>query len=104
MLDMIRKVASGDLPAPPVAELIGFSLREAQPGLAVIDFEADHRLILRKLFLGRQRRQQGGHASHYRGGVTSIRRMVAGRIGGILHSNSDRAAAFDRSYFTARLG
>jgi uncharacterized protein (TIGR00369 family) len=43
MLDMIRKVAAGDAPAPPIAELIGFSLREAQPGFAVIDFEADRR-------------------------------------------------------------
>jgi uncharacterized protein (TIGR00369 family) len=43
MLEMIRKVAAGDLPAPPIAQLIGFSLREAEPGLAVIDFEADQR-------------------------------------------------------------
>ena len=43
MLDMIRKVASGEAPAPPIAELIGFSLREVEPGVAVIDFEADHR-------------------------------------------------------------
>lgn len=43
MLDMIQKIAAGDAPGPPVAQLIGFSLREAAPGFAVIDFEADRR-------------------------------------------------------------
>ena len=43
MLDAIRKMQSGELPPPPVASLIGFTLREAEPGRAVIDFEADTR-------------------------------------------------------------
>jgi len=43
MLDAIRRMQSGALPPPPVASLIGFTLRDAEPGRAVIDFEADTR-------------------------------------------------------------
>jgi uncharacterized protein (TIGR00369 family) len=43
MLEMLQKVASGELAGPPVAQLIGFSLREVEPGRAVMDFEADGR-------------------------------------------------------------
>jgi uncharacterized protein (TIGR00369 family) len=43
MLDLIQQVARGELPGPPVAALIGFTLREAGAGHAVIDFEADGR-------------------------------------------------------------
>jgi len=43
MLDRIRKVASGDAPAPPIANLIGFTVREVEVGHAVVDFEADTR-------------------------------------------------------------
>ena len=43
MFDAIRKVQSGEMPAPPIAELIGFSLREAEPGRAVVEFEAQPR-------------------------------------------------------------
>jgi uncharacterized protein (TIGR00369 family) len=43
MLDAIRKMQSGELPAPPIATLIGFSLREVEPGRAVVEFEADGR-------------------------------------------------------------
>lgn len=43
MLELIRKVQRGELPPPPVATLIGFTLREVEPGWAVIDFEADAR-------------------------------------------------------------
>jgi uncharacterized protein (TIGR00369 family) len=43
MLEMIRKVAHGEAPPPPIATLIGFSLREVAPGRAVVDFEADAR-------------------------------------------------------------
>ena len=43
MLEMIRKVANGERPAPPIATLIGFTLREVEAGRAVIDFEADAR-------------------------------------------------------------
>ena len=43
MLEQIRKVASGDLPAPPIATLLGFTLRDVEVGRAVVDFEADAR-------------------------------------------------------------
>ena len=43
MLELVQKVARGELPAPPVATLIGFTLREVEVGRAVIDFEADRR-------------------------------------------------------------
>ena len=40
MLEGIRMLARGEVPAPPIAQLIGFSLREVDAGRAVIDFEA----------------------------------------------------------------
>jgi len=43
MLEMIRRMQQGEVPPPPVAALIGFTLREVERGLAVIDFEADAR-------------------------------------------------------------
>ena len=43
MLEAILRVASGEAPPPPVAELIGFALREVEVGRAVIEFEADGR-------------------------------------------------------------
>jgi acyl-coenzyme A thioesterase PaaI-like protein len=43
MLDAIRKVQRGDAPPAPVATLIGFDLRDVEPGYAVIDFEAGAR-------------------------------------------------------------
>ena len=43
MLDGIRMIARGEIPAPPIAQLIGFSLREVDAGRAVIDFEATPR-------------------------------------------------------------
>src|SRR5437660_9930125 len=43
MLERIRRVASGELPAPPIATLIGFTLRDVEVGHAVVDFEADAR-------------------------------------------------------------
>ena len=43
MLDLIQKVARGEAPGPPVAALIGFTMREVERGRAVIDFEADER-------------------------------------------------------------
>jgi len=43
MLERIRKVASGELPAPPIATFIGFTLRDVEIGRAVVDFEADAR-------------------------------------------------------------
>jgi uncharacterized protein (TIGR00369 family) len=43
MLEQIQRVARGELPGPPVAQLIGFTLREVEAGRAVIDFEGDAR-------------------------------------------------------------
>ena len=43
MLEQIQKVVRGELPGPPVARLIGFTVREVEPGRAVVDFEADAR-------------------------------------------------------------
>lgn len=40
MLDRLEKVVRGEIPPPPVASLIGFSLTSIQPGLAVVEFEA----------------------------------------------------------------
>ena len=43
MLELIQKIVRGERPGPPVAAFIGFTLREVEPGRAVIDFEADAR-------------------------------------------------------------
>jgi uncharacterized protein (TIGR00369 family) len=43
MLEQIQQVIRGELPAPPVAHLIGFTVREVEAGRAVVDFEADGR-------------------------------------------------------------
>ena len=40
MLEGIRMLARGEVAAPPIAQLIGFSLRDVDAGRAVIDFEA----------------------------------------------------------------
>ena len=42
-IDTIRKIQAGELPPPPVATLIGFTLTEVEPGRAVIEFQADRR-------------------------------------------------------------
>ncbi|MGB7926472.1 MAG: PaaI family thioesterase [Pyrinomonadaceae bacterium] len=41
MLDMIEKVARGELPPPPVARLIGFRLTSIKPGEAVVELETN---------------------------------------------------------------
>lgn len=41
MLDMIEKVARGELPPPPVARLIGFRLTSIQPGQSVVELETN---------------------------------------------------------------
>ena len=43
MLDVIQKVVRGEAAPPPVAELIGFSLRDVERGRAVVELEADRR-------------------------------------------------------------
>ena len=40
MLDLIRMVQRGDIPPPPVATLVGFTLAAVEPGSAVVEFEA----------------------------------------------------------------
>ena len=41
MLEMIERVARGELPPPPVARLIGFRLTSIQPGNAVVELETN---------------------------------------------------------------
>ena len=43
MLDNIQRVIRGELPPPPVARLLGFTLISARPGEAVVELEADER-------------------------------------------------------------
>ena len=38
-LEYIRAISDGDLPAPPISELMGFRLVEAEPGRAVFEME-----------------------------------------------------------------
>ncbi len=43
MLDRLQKVLRGEVPPPPIATLIGFTLAAIQPGQAVIEFETSGR-------------------------------------------------------------
>ena len=43
MLDLIERVHRGELPPPPVATLIGFTLTAIEPGRAVLELVADAR-------------------------------------------------------------
>lgn len=43
MLDIIRMGLRGEIPPPPIATLIGFTLISVEPGEAVIEFEATER-------------------------------------------------------------
>jgi len=43
MLDAIRMMQRGELPPPPVATLIGFTLTSIEPGSAVVELEATER-------------------------------------------------------------
>ncbi len=43
MLDLIEKVRRGEVPPPPVASPIGFTLTAIEPGRAVIEFAAEPR-------------------------------------------------------------
>ena len=43
MLDLILSAQRGEIPPPPIAQLIGFSLSAIEPGRAMIDFTAEAR-------------------------------------------------------------
>lgn len=43
MLDQLRMVMRGEVPPPPVATLIGFTITEVEPGRSSIEFEATAR-------------------------------------------------------------
>jgi len=43
MLDLIQKSLRGEIPPPPIATLIGFTLTSIEPGQATIEFEATGR-------------------------------------------------------------
>ena len=43
MLDRIRMLQRGELPPPPIATLIGFTLVAVEPGHAVVELEAAER-------------------------------------------------------------
>jgi uncharacterized protein (TIGR00369 family) len=38
-IELLQRMVRGDLPSPPIAELLGFRLVEAEPGKAVFEFE-----------------------------------------------------------------
>ncbi|HZP35621.1 MAG TPA: PaaI family thioesterase [Methylomirabilota bacterium] len=41
--DMVRKIQRGELPPPPIATLIGFTLEEVEAGRAVVALKAERR-------------------------------------------------------------
>jgi uncharacterized protein (TIGR00369 family) len=44
-LDLLCKIASGEIPQPPICHLLGFRLVEAEPGFAVFELETgEHQL------------------------------------------------------------
>ena len=43
MLDLMQQIWRGELPPPPVATLLGFTITAIQPGQAVVEFEATAR-------------------------------------------------------------
>ena len=43
ILDLAQKALRGELPPPPVGRLLGFVLKEVEPGRAVFEMEADQR-------------------------------------------------------------
>ena len=40
MLNLSEAIARGDVPPPPIAQLIGFELISVKPGEAVVEFQA----------------------------------------------------------------
>jgi uncharacterized protein (TIGR00369 family) len=45
MLEGIQLLVRGEVPPPPIAQLIGFTLTDVEPGRAVIEFEATPRHV-----------------------------------------------------------
>jgi uncharacterized protein (TIGR00369 family) len=43
MLEMAQKMLRGEQPPPPVGRLVGFTLKEIEPGRAVFEMQADQR-------------------------------------------------------------
>src|SRR5215468_2224508 len=43
ILELARRVQRGEAPPPPVGRLLGFVLKEVEPGRAVFEMEADQR-------------------------------------------------------------
>jgi len=43
MLDLIQQIGRGELPPPPVATILGFTITARQSGQAVVEFEATAR-------------------------------------------------------------
>ncbi len=43
LLDLMQKMARGEIPSPPIAALVGFALTSIRPGEAVIEFQATER-------------------------------------------------------------
>lgn len=43
MLDLIQMMQRGELPPPPIATLVGFTLAAVEPGAAVVELEATER-------------------------------------------------------------
>ncbi|HKX27461.1 MAG TPA: PaaI family thioesterase [Blastocatellia bacterium] len=40
MFDQVKRMVDGEIPQPPIAQLIGFRIASATPGHAVVEFEA----------------------------------------------------------------
>lgn len=38
-IEFLRRIVSGEIPGPPIAELLGFRLAQVEPGFAVFEFE-----------------------------------------------------------------
>jgi uncharacterized protein (TIGR00369 family) len=43
MLELIRKAQMGEIPPPPIAQLIGFRLNSVEPGRVVVEMDAEPR-------------------------------------------------------------
>jgi uncharacterized protein (TIGR00369 family) len=43
MLDLIKKTKDGEIPPPPIAELIGFRIASVEPGRVVVEMDVEPR-------------------------------------------------------------